>query len=75
MLQLGFTSRWVQLISKCIRSIFIWFFFYSELIEPIFSSRGLRQGDPLSPYFVILCAKGLSALLRDSKKKGLLRDI
>ena len=33
-------------------------------------SRGLRQGDPHSPYLFLFCAKGLNAILNEAASKG-----
>lgn len=38
-------------------------------------SRGIRQGDPISPYLVLLCAEGLSGLLSTYEKEGQIKGI
>ena len=53
---------------------------YSVLIngEPkgwITQSRGIRQGDPLSPYLFLLCAKGLMALLNKEVENRVVNGI
>ena len=64
MLKIGILNQWVHLAMEtmCTAS-------YSILIngEPtgfITPSCGIKQGDPLSPYLFLLCAKGLSSLIR-----------
>ena len=75
MRKMGFHERWISLIMMCVTTVS-----YSVLIngEPkgkIIPSRGLRQGDPISPYLFLLCAKGLLAMIKKEENKGNLKGI
>ncbi|XP_019167627.1 PREDICTED: uncharacterized protein LOC109163330 [Ipomoea nil] len=69
---LGFDAKWIQLIMLCIQTALYRVLVNSRPTEEIVPTRGLRQGDPLSPYLFIICAEGLSLLLQDSQTKGLI---
>jgi hypothetical protein len=63
MLKLGFSENMVRLILKCVSSVRFSVRVNGELLPYFTPSRGLRQGDPISPYLFLLCAEGFTALL------------
>ena len=75
MCKLRFDQRWVHVVIETVTTAS-----YSIVIngEPkgfITQSRGIRQGDPLSPYLFLLCAEGLLALLRKDVETRVLHGV
>jgi hypothetical protein len=65
--KLGFDERWIQLVMMCVCTTSYSILLNGEPTGYITPTRGIRQGDPLSPYLFLLCAEGLSALLREAE--------
>ena len=75
MINLGFPSRWIRLVMTCVRTVT-----YSVVVNGspcghIVPTRGLRQGDPLSPYLFLLCMEGFSALIKKAKNQGVIHGV
>lgn len=70
--KLGFHSRWRSLMMQCISSVSYAIRVSGKPSGHIIPSRGLRQGDPFSPYLFLICAEGLSTLIKKAAVDGLL---
>ena len=55
---------------RCVTSTTYSFKINSKPQRRVIPNRGIRQGDPLSPYLFLLCAKGLSALIKKTVDCG-----
>jgi len=75
MSKMGFSEKWIQWIMMRVETVDYSVILNKEMVGPIIPGRGLRQGDPLSPYLFILCAEGLSALIRNAENRGDLQGV
>lgn len=67
---MGFDEKWVKWIRLCVTTVHYMVCLNGSYVGPIVPSRGLRQGDPLSPYLFLLCVEGLSNLLNNTAANG-----
>ncbi|CAN1823097.1 LINE-1 retrotransposable element ORF2 protein [Linum perenne] len=72
---MGFQNRWCKWIKECIRTVRFSVLFNGIPIDPFHPSRGIRQGDPMSPFLFILLTNSLSFLIDKGIRERRLRGI
>ena len=65
----NFPSNMVQLIMSCVSSSTASILVNGGALDSFLSSRGIRQGDPLSPYLFLLCVNVLSLSLQKAEQE------
>jgi len=75
MIRLGFHRLWVDMIMRLVTTVSFSVLFNGDRLENFVPSRGIRQGDPISPYLFLLAAEGLSCLLNSRVQSSNLSGI
>ncbi|KAG7616431.1 Endonuclease/exonuclease/phosphatase [Arabidopsis thaliana x Arabidopsis arenosa] len=73
--RMGFHPKWIGWIMQCISTVTYSFLLNNSAQGSIVPQRGIRQGDPLSPYLFILCSEVLSGLCSNAQVDGSLTGI
>lgn len=66
MKKMDFSNKWIGSIMLCVSKVSYSVCFNGDQVGPIVPKRGLRQGDPLSPYLFLFCVEGLSISLKEA---------
>lgn len=73
--RLGFDEVWTNWIMQCITTVQYSYLVNDSVYGRVKPYRGIRQGDPLSPYIFILCGEVLTGLCKKAARDGTLQGI
>ena len=75
MLKLGLDEKWVQLAMETVCTTTYLVLINGKSKGFVTPTKGIKQGDPLSPYLFLFCAEGLSAMIRKAEEARNLQGI
>ena len=70
--RMGFDAKWIHLILMCVSSTTYSVIVNGTPMGRIVPSRGIWQGDPISLYLFLFCAKTLSSMLTRAESRDTL---
>ncbi|GJU81763.1 putative RNA-directed DNA polymerase, eukaryota, reverse transcriptase zinc-binding domain protein [Tanacetum coccineum] len=73
--QMGFSVKWRKWIHGCLDSAYASVLINGSPTKEFKINKGLRQGDPLSPFLFILAAEALHVSLQEAKMKNVFEGV
>ncbi|GKV48455.1 hypothetical protein SLEP1_g55268 [Rubroshorea leprosula] len=74
-MRIGFTEKWRKWIQECLRSSLVSILINGSPTKEFPVSKGIRQGDPLSPFLFLIVAEGLNGLVSTAVEKNLYKGV
>ena len=73
--KLGFGRKWIAWIMECVSSASMSILINGSPLRPFKMEKGLRLGDPLSPYLFIIVTKALIYFLKEAHHMNMIEDV
>ncbi|XP_075665089.1 uncharacterized protein LOC142634697 [Castanea sativa] len=75
MIKLGFPQGWLDWVMSCVNTSSFSVWINGKAYGNFKPTRGIRQGDPLSPYLFLICAEAFTSLLAKEEENGRLHGV
>ncbi|GKU93948.1 hypothetical protein SLEP1_g7497 [Rubroshorea leprosula] len=75
MMRMGFSKKWRKWIQECLRSSSVSVLINGSPTKEFPVSKGICQGDPLSPFLFLIVAEGLNGLVSATVEKNLYKGV
>ena len=73
--KMGFPAGWIERVMSCVTTPSFSILMNGKPYGMIQPSRGIHQEDPISPYLFLLCAEGLTTLLKKAELEGRIKGV
>ncbi|KAI5349016.1 hypothetical protein L3X38_001903 [Prunus dulcis] len=75
MQKMGFNAGWIELVMSCVTTVNFIVVINGQWGGAFSPSRGIQQGDPISPYLFLFISEVLSLLIKNACETDLLQGI
>lgn len=71
----GFPAKWIKWMKECLSSAYVSVLVNGSPTGEFVLEKGLRQGDPLSPFLFVLAVEGLNLVFKRAQEHGTIKGV
>ncbi|KAL9678228.1 hypothetical protein QQ045_016068 [Rhodiola kirilowii] len=75
MQRLGFPEEWSSKVMSCVKTVSYVVRVNDMVTEEIKPARGIRQGDPMSPFLFLICSEWLNLKVKEYHRRRKLKGV